>query len=178
MNRYLIPLVVFVSLVVLFRIGLNYDPHLVPSPLICKPVPAFTLPDLRDSSTSINATDLRGQIFLLNVWASWCVECRNEQPVLMDYARKHKVPIYGLNYKDTRTEAIQWLDRYGDPYVHSFYDQSGRVGIDFGVYGVPETFVVDRDGIIRDKYIGPVTEEVMKNIILPMLSKLEHPSQC
>jgi len=176
MNRYLVPLAVFVVLVVLFRIGLEHDPHLVPSPLVDKPAPVFTLPDLRNTSASINLSALRGQAFLLNVWASWCVECRNEQPVLMELAQKRKVPIYGLNYKDNRAEAIQWLDHYGDPYVKSAFDQSGRVGIDFGVYGVPETFVVDREGIIRYKHIGPVTPEVVNDILLPLLSKLEHPS--
>ena len=176
MNRYLIPLAVFVTLIALFGIGLNYDPHLVPSPMIDKPAPAFTLPNLRDASTTISSTDLRGQAVLLNVWASWCIECRNEQPVLMEFAQKLKVPIYGLNYKDTREEAIQWLDHYGDPYVHSAFDQSGRVGIDFGVYGVPETFVLDRNGIIRYKYIGPITKQAMEEIILPLLNRLDHPA--
>ena len=176
MNRYLIPLAVFVFLVVLFRVGLNHDPNLVPSPLIDKPAPAFTLPNLRDTTTTISTTDLRGQAVLLNVWASWCVECRNEHSVLMDLAGKRKVRIYGLNYKDGRAEATQWLDRYGDPYVHSAFDQNGRVGIDYGVYGVPETFVLDRNGIIRYKHIGPITPEVRDDIILPLLNKLEIPS--
>lgn len=175
MNRYLIPLAMFVLLVVLFKVGLNYDPHLVPSPLIDKPVPAFTLPNLKDNAATISSTDLRGQAVLLNVWASWCVECRNEHPVLMEFAQKLKVPIYGLNYKDTREDARHWLDRYGDPYLRSAFDQSGRVGMDFGVYGVPETFVVDRNGIIRYKQIGPITKEAMEDIILPLMNKLDHP---
>jgi cytochrome c biogenesis protein CcmG/thiol:disulfide interchange protein DsbE len=176
MNRYLIPLAVFVFLVVLFRIGLNHDPQLVPSPLIDKPAPAFTLPSLREPATNISSTDLQGQAVLLNVWASWCVECRNEQPVLLDLAEKRKVRIYGFNYKDTRAEAMQWLDRYGDPYVQSAFDENGRVGIDYGVYGVPETFVLDRNGIIRYKHVGPITPEVLNEIILPLLNKLDHPS--
>jgi cytochrome c biogenesis protein CcmG/thiol:disulfide interchange protein DsbE len=176
MNRYFLPLIFFVVLVVLFRIGLEHDPRLVPSPLIDRPAPAYTLPDLRDASVHINSADLRGQAFLLNVWASWCVACRNEHPVLMKLAQKDKVRIYGLNYKDNRDEAIQWLKRYGDPYIHSVFDQNGRVGIDYGVYGVPETFVVDRDGIIRYKHIGPVTPQAVEEIILPLLNKLDQPA--
>ena len=176
MNRYFIPLIVFIVLIAFFRIGLNYDPHLVPSPLIDKPVPVFTLPNLRDTATTMSSADLRGQAVLLNVWASWCVECRNEHPVLMEFSQNLKMPVYGLNYKDTREEAIQWLDHYGDPYVQSAFDQSGRVGIDFGVYGVPETFVLDRNGIIRYKHIGPITQKTMEDIILPLLNKLDHPA--
>ncbi|MGH8119385.1 MAG: DsbE family thiol:disulfide interchange protein [Gammaproteobacteria bacterium] len=176
MNRYLLPLAVFLVLVVLFRIGLEHDPRLVPSPLIDKPAPLYILPDLRDASANINSADLRGQVFLLNVWASWCVACRIEHPVLMALAQKGKVRIYGLNYKDTRDEAIQWLERYGDPYIHSAFDQRGRVGIDYGVYGVPETFVVDRDGIIRYKHIGPVTPQAVDEIILPLLHQLGRPT--
>jgi cytochrome c biogenesis protein CcmG/thiol:disulfide interchange protein DsbE len=176
MNRYIIPLAVFVALVVLFRIGLNYNPQIVPSPLIDKPAPAFTLPSLRDNTSIIKSTDLQGHAVLLNVWASWCIECRNEQPVLMEFKQKLKVPIYGLNYKDTRTDALQWLSQYGDPYIENAFDQNGRVGIDYGVYGVPETFVLDRNGIIRYKHIGPVTQQAMEDIILPLLNKLEHPA--
>jgi cytochrome c biogenesis protein CcmG/thiol:disulfide interchange protein DsbE len=176
MNRYIIPLAVFVALVVLFRIGLNYNPQIVPSPLIDKPAPAFTLPLLRDNTSTIKSTDLRGHAVLLNVWASWCIECRNEHPVLMEFKQKLKVPIYGLNYKDTRTDALQWLNQYGDPYIENAFDQNGRVGIDYGVYGVPETFVLDRNGIIRYKHIGPITQQAMEDIILPLLNKLELPA--
>lgn len=176
MIRYLIPLAIFLSLVVLFRIGLNYDPHRVPSPLIDKPAPEFSLPNLKDGSATVSLSDLKGQTVLLNVWASWCVQCRVEHPLLMEFARKSKVPVYGLNYKDTREDAMNWLARHGDPYRHSAFDESGRVGIDFGVYGVPETFVVDRNGIIRYKHIGPLSREAMQEIILPLLHRLNQPS--
>jgi len=175
MNRYLIPLVIFFLLVILFRIGLNYDPQRVPSPLIDKPMPAFSLPKLKDPEGVLSSEDLHGQVVLLNVWASWCVACRYEHPLLVELAHNQNARIYGLNYKDTRDEALRWLDHYGDPYVHSAFDQSGKVGIDFGVYGVPETFVLDRNGIIRYKHIGPITQQVLENTIMPLLQRLEKP---
>lgn len=176
MNRYLAPLVVFIVLVLIFRSGLDSDPGRVPSPLIDKSIPYFSLPALRDPAITVSSRDLYGQITLLNVWASWCIACRDEHPVLVELTRKQNVRIYGLNYKDTREEAIQWLDQYGDPYVQSVFDQNGRVGIDFGVYGVPETFVLDSNGIIRYKLIGPITQKTLDEIILPLLQRLEQPA--
>lgn len=175
MNRYIIPLVIFIVLFVLFRTGLNYDPRRVPSPLVDKPVPAFSLPVLKNPAETFGMDDLRGQLTLLNVWASWCSACRNEHPLLMELAQNNNTRIYGLNYKDDREEAIRWLEQYGDPYIQSVFDQNGKVGIDLGVYGVPETFVVDRDGIIRYKFIGPITAQLIKDTLLPLLERLEKP---
>lgn len=173
MNRYLIPLFLFICLVVLFRVGLDFDPRRVPSPLIDKPVPAFSLPELKNPDSTVGSDDLKGQVTLLNVWASWCIECRHEHPLLMELARKNNIRIYGLNYKDEREEAIRWLDRYGDPYIQTAFDLDGKTGIDLGVYGVPETFVVDRDGIIRYKFIGPITAQLIEETLMPLLERLE-----
>src|SRR5690606_27859604 len=131
--------------------GLALDPREVPSPLIGKPVPEFRVPVLTDPSKTLAAADLRGQVYLLNVWGSWCVSCRDEHPVLVELARRGRIPIYGLNWKDERASALAWLERFGDPYVASGVDRDGRVAIDFGVYGAPETYLVDREGIIRFK---------------------------
>ncbi len=173
MNRYLIPLAIFFLLVLLFGLGLQYDPRKVPSPLIDKPVPSFSLPLLNSKDTLFTAEDLKGQVSLLNVWASWCVACRHEHPLLVALSQNNIVRIYGLNYKDKRTDAIGWLKKYGDPYEVSIFDQQGKVGIDFGVYGVPETYILDRDAIIRYKHIGPITQEVLESNILPLIKELE-----
>ncbi|MEJ2346039.1 MAG: DsbE family thiol:disulfide interchange protein [Gammaproteobacteria bacterium] len=173
MARYLIPLAIFVTLVVFFAIGLTKDPRLVPSPLIGKAAPQFTLPTLKDPQRSLSTADLRGHVTLFNVWASWCVECRVEHPFLMDLARNQHVAIYGLNYKDTRAAALTWLDNMGDPYHVIAFDQKGSVGIDWGVYGVPETFVVDKKGVIRWKVIGPLTPKVWKDKVEPLVRKLQ-----
>ncbi|MFN2532302.1 MAG: DsbE family thiol:disulfide interchange protein [Pyrinomonadaceae bacterium] len=172
MARYLIPLVLFAILVVFLAIGLGRDPHEVPSPLINKAAPAFQLPQLRDPSKTFSAQDMRGKVSLLNVWASWCVSCREEHPLLLEYARSGAVPIYGLNYKDRRQDALSWLGDLGDPYVLSVSDVEGRVGIDYGVYGAPETYLIDRDGIIRFKQIGPLTPDVWDKKILPLVKEL------
>lgn len=173
MIRYLIPLGIFVFLVGLFIVGLNHDPRLVPSPLIDKPSPQFELPRLEDAKSSIGKADLKGKVVFLNVWASWCVECRREHPILLQLAREKQFNIIGLNYKDTREEAMRWLEQHGDPYQTSAFDQEGQVGIDFGVYGVPETFILDRKGVIRYKHIGPITREVLDADILPLMKKLK-----
>jgi cytochrome c biogenesis protein CcmG/thiol:disulfide interchange protein DsbE len=173
MKRYLLPLAVFVVLLGFLAIGLKHDPREVPSPLINKPAPAFSLPTLAAPDQMIGAKDLRGKVWILNVWASWCVACRVEHPVLVEYSKSAKVPIYGLNYKDKREDALRWLGNFGNPYLQSLSDTEGLVGIDFGVYGVPETFIIDRQGVIRLKQIGPVTPEALRDTILPMLAKLE-----
>jgi len=173
MTRFAIPLVLFILLVGFLAIGLRHDPHEVPSPLINKPAPAFQLSQLRDSSKSFSAADMRGKVWLLNVWASWCVTCRDEHPLLLQYARSGALPIYGLNYKDKREDALAWLAELGDPYVLSAADNDGRVGIDYGVYGAPETYLIDRDGIIRFKQIGPVTPDVWQKKILPLANQLK-----
>jgi cytochrome c biogenesis protein CcmG/thiol:disulfide interchange protein DsbE len=172
MMRFLIPLALFIVLVVFLAIGLNLNPREVPSPLIDKPAPAFELTRLDDPKHSLKADDLRGQVWLLNVWASWCVACLDEHPVLLAFSRSSPVPIYGLNYKDQRDAASAWLGKHGNPYTASLVDADGRVGIDYGVYGVPETFLIDRQGTIRFKHIGPVTEDVLKRKIIPMIEKL------
>ena len=172
MSRYLIPLGLFLFLLFLLLYGLQTDPRRVPSPLIGKPVPDFSLPRLKDETATLSAEDLRGQISLLNIWASWCVSCRHEHPLLVDLARRREVVIYGLNYKDDRTAALQWLNELGDPYQMSAFDQAGGVGIDFGVYGVPETYLIDSQGVIRYKHIGPLTQKDLRQVILPMIEQL------
>jgi cytochrome c biogenesis protein CcmG/thiol:disulfide interchange protein DsbE len=170
--RYLIPLVLFLGLVVFLAIGLGRDPHEVPSPLINKPAPTFQLPQLKDPSKSFSAQEMRGRVWLLNVWASWCVACREEHSMLLEVARSGTVPIYGLNYKDKRDDALAWLNELGDPYVLSVSDLDGRVGINYGVYGAPETFLIDRDGMIRFKRVGPITPDVWQKDFLPLIKEL------
>lgn len=170
--RALIPLVVFLGLVWFLAAGLWLDPKEVPSPLIGKPAPAFTLTRLDDAAQSIRREDMLGKVWMLNVWASWCVACREEHPVLVEFARKKLLPIYGLNYKDERAAGLKWIANFGNPYDASLFDQDGRVGIDFGVYGVPETFIIDREGVVRFKQIGPVTPEVLRDRIEPLVRKL------
>jgi cytochrome c biogenesis protein CcmG/thiol:disulfide interchange protein DsbE len=172
MNKYLLPLGVFGLLVVLLGVGLSLNPREVPSPLIGKPAPAFQLPQLHQPQKSFAPAELRGKVWILNVWASWCAACRDEHPVLTDLARSGIAPVYGLNYKDKRDEAIAWLKRFGDPYVVSLVDPDGRVGIDYGVYGVPETYVIDKQGVIRYKRIGPVTVEIVKQKLVPLVAEL------
>ena len=172
MSRFVIPLVLFVVLVVFLAIGLRHDPHEVPSPLINKPAPGFQLAQLRDPSRRFSAEEMRGKVWLLNVWASWCITCRDEHPLLLEYARSKAVPIYGLNYKDKREDALSWLGELGDPYVLSVSDLDGRVGIDYGVYGAPETYLIDRNGVIRFKQIGPVTPDIWQEKILPLVKDL------
>jgi cytochrome c biogenesis protein CcmG/thiol:disulfide interchange protein DsbE len=173
MSRFVLPLVIFVVLVVFLAIGLGHDPHEVPSPLINKPAPAFQLPQLHEPTKTFSAQEMKGKVWLLNVWASWCISCREEHPVLLELARAGAVPIYGLNYKDKREDAIEWLDDLGNPYLLSAADVDGRVGIDYGVYGAPETYLIDRDGVIRYKHIGPLTPDVLQGKILPLVKDLE-----
>ncbi|MBX3619034.1 MAG: DsbE family thiol:disulfide interchange protein [Rhizobacter sp.] len=172
MKRFLIPLALFIVLAVFLAIGLNHDPREVPSPLINKPAPAFTLPQL-DSDATFSPKDMAGKVWLLNVWASWCVSCREEHPVLVEFSRTKAAPIIGLDYKDQRADAKGWLSRFGNPYDLSVVDADGRVGIDYGVYGVPETYVIDKTGTIRFKQIGPVTPEVLQKRILPLIQELQ-----
>ena len=172
MLRYLIPLVLFVVLAVFLAIGLTRDPHELKSALINKPVPAFRLPQLKAADKTISNEDLRGKVWLLNVWASWCVACREEHPWLIKYAQSGVVPIYGLNYKDRREDALAWLEELGDPYMLSAVDLDGRVAIDYGVYGAPETYVIDQGGMIRLKHVGPITPDVWLDKILPVVQDL------
>lgn len=168
-RRALIPLFLFAVLVGFLAFGLTLNPRDVPSPLIDKPAPDFVLPTLRNPAGMASSQSMDGQLWILNVWASWCVACRQEHQTLMDFSAQQSIPLYGLNYKDRRTDALRWLDERGDPYRDSFYDIEGRVGIDYGVYGVPETFVIDQQGRIRYKHSGPLSPKLLHDTILPMI---------
>jgi cytochrome c biogenesis protein CcmG/thiol:disulfide interchange protein DsbE len=170
--RFILPLAVFLVLLAFLAVGLKLDPREVPSPLIGKPAPGFNLTRLDDPAKSMRREDMLGKVWMLNVWASWCAACRDEHPHLLAFARTKQLPIFGLNYKDTRDEGLGWLARFGDPYDASLFDQDGRVGIDFGVYGVPETFIIDKQGVIRFKQIGPVTPAIIETRIVPLLKEL------
>ncbi len=176
MTRYLLPLVVFLIMVGFLFAGLGLNPRQVPSPLIDKPAPVFQLQQLHDPEKILSSEDNIGKVWLLNVWASWCVACRDEHPLLVQLANAGIVPVYGLNYKDERGTALQWLKQYGDPYAVSVVDPEGRVGINYGVYGVPETYIIDKQGIIRHKQIGPVTVKSMEETILPLVKELQSQS--
>jgi cytochrome c biogenesis protein CcmG/thiol:disulfide interchange protein DsbE len=171
--RWFVPLALFAILVVFLAIGLTRDPREVPSPLIGKPAPDFTLAELHAPERTLAPADLRGQVWLLNVWASWCVSCRVEHPLLLELAKAGIVPIVGLDYKDKPDDGRAWLAQRGDPYRVSVQDVDGRAGIEWGVYGVPETFVVDKNGTIRYKHIGPVTAEALQQTILPLVRELQ-----
>lgn len=173
MNRFLLPLGAFIVLVIFLWIGLTLNPREVPSPLINKIAPTFRLPQLHDAAKTIGPEDLRGKVWLLNVWASWCVTCRQEHPLLVELERQKLVPIYGLNYKDNRDDGLALLRNSGDPYTLSAYDREGNVGIDWGVYGVPETFVIDKSGLIRHKFIGALTPELIQNKLIPLVKELD-----
>ena len=174
MSRFLIPLAIFIILAIFLGIGLTRDPKLVPSPLIGKPSPAFDLPRLNEPETKFKHTDFLGQVSIFNVWASWCGACRSEHPFLMKLAQKNAVEIYGLNYKDERNDAKRWLVQYGgNPYKAIAYDNDGRSGMDWGVYGVPETFIIDKKGIVRYKHVGPLHPEIWQEEILPLIEKLK-----
>ncbi len=167
-----IPLIVFLLLVGVLAIGLTRDPGKVPSPLIGKSVPEFSLPPVKGRTLGLSSADLRGEVSIVNVFASWCVACREEHPLLMQLKQSGFVPIHGLNYKDRPDDAARWLDEMGDPYVRTGADLDGRVGIDWGVYGVPETFVIDREGRIVYKQIGPIIPEVLNEELRPLIERL------
>ena len=174
MYKFLIPVVLFFVLVGFLFIGLYKDPSEVPSPLIGKAVPQFSLSQLSDNQDVITEKEFLGKVSLLNVWATWCYACRQEHPVLNDLADRKVTSIYGLNYKDNKADARQYLKNYGNPYTANAFDESGRVGIEWGVYGAPETFLIDKKGIIRYKHIGPLTFEYIENKILPMIHELQN----
>jgi len=173
MMRFILPLIVFLVLAAFLYVGLGLNPHEVPSPLIGRPAPAFTLPQLHDPAKKFSVAEMKGKVWMLNVWASWCVSCREEHPVLVALAQQDFVPLYGLDYKDKRDDAELWLKQGGDPYALVISDVDGRVGIDYGVYGVPETYVIDKQGVIQFKQIGPITPQSLKETILPLVAKLE-----
>lgn len=171
-KRFLLPLALFGVLVAFLAVGLQRDPHVVPSPLVSKPAPDFRLAQLIQADKVFTPAEMKGRVWMLNVWASWCVACRVEHPLLMDIARSQVVPLIGLDYKDQRPGALKFLSQNGDPYDLSAFDGDGRVGIDYGVYGVPETFVIDKNGVIRHKQIGPITTEALEKTILPLIREL------
>lgn len=172
--RFILPLLVVVTLVGLLGWGLTRNPSYVPSPLINKPVPRFSLPELKEPQVSFSSQQLQqGKVTLVNVWASWCGACRSEHDTLLQIAKSGVVPIDGLNYKDTRKAALQMLDEFGNPYQVVAQDKQGKVGINWGVYGVPETYIVDGKGIIRYKQIGPITPSIWKHKLLPIIQRLQ-----
>lgn len=173
MMRFILPFVIFIILAGFLFVGLKLDPREVPSPLVGKPAPAFVLPQLQTPAKQFSPNDMKGKVWLLNVWASWCVACEAEHPVLMELASLNLVPIYGMDYKDKRDAALSVLERRGNPYVLTVSDSDGRIGIDYGVYGVPETYVIDKQGVIQYKQIGPVTPQNLKEKILPLVAELE-----
>ncbi|MBL8429549.1 MAG: DsbE family thiol:disulfide interchange protein [Dechloromonas sp.] len=192
MNRYFWILGAFAALVALLAVGLGLNPRDVPSPLVGKPAPAFNLNVLATPEKTMGPKDMQGKVWMFNVWASWCVSCRAEHPVLVEFSKKVQVPVIGLNYKEVRGDgnfdmgkmpadderklafqrANQWLAQHGDPYTLTVMDIDGRVGIDYGVYGVPETYVIDKAGVIRMKHTGPVTPELLATKIMPLLAEL------
>ncbi|HVS83283.1 MAG TPA: DsbE family thiol:disulfide interchange protein [Pyrinomonadaceae bacterium] len=173
MNRLLLlPLILFALLVAFLLVGLRRDPHEVPSPLINRPAPAFQLPQLQEPAKTFSAQEMRGKVWLLNVWATWCVACREEHPMLLEYAKTGLVPIYGMDLKDDRAAALQMLSEEGNPYVLNAFDADGRVAIDYGVYGAPESYLIDRNGVIRFKQIGAITPDVWQKQILPLAKQL------
>ncbi len=172
-KKLLIPLAIFLVLCGFLFVGLFRDPREIPSPLIDKPAPAFSLKQLHEPDKKLALADMKGQVFLLNVWASWCVACREEHPLLVELGKQRIVPIIGLNYKDEPAAGLKWLAQNGDPYNLSVVDRDGRVGIDYGVYGVPETFLIDKQGVIRYKQIGPITVDALEKKILPLVRELQ-----
>ncbi|MGD8842737.1 MAG: DsbE family thiol:disulfide interchange protein [Gammaproteobacteria bacterium] len=171
--RYLLPLGLFLAMAALLYRGLSIDPRLVPSPLIGKAAPEFSLSELKNPEARLSNADFKGRVSLMNVWATWCVSCRAEHQVLMQLARTGAVAIYGLNYKDERPAALRWLQQFGNPYRANAFDADGRVGIDWGVYGTPETFIVDKKGVIRHKHTGPLTWDIVQQEILPLVKQLQ-----
>lgn len=173
MNKFLlIPLVLFIALVGFLLVGLHRDPHEVPSPLINKPAPDFKLSQLHEPGKSFSPQELRGKVWVLNFWGTWCVACREEHPLLIQYSKSGAIPIYGVDYKDDRRTAMQMLEEEGNPYTLTVSDPDGRTSIDYGVYGAPESYLIDRNGVIRFKQIGPITEDVWQKEFLPRARQL------
>ena len=170
---FLVPLALFGVLVVFLAIGLNRDPHEVPSPLVNKAAPMFKVAQLHAADQAFGPAEMQGKVWMLNVWASWCVACRVEHPLLVELGKAQILPVIGLDYKDKREDALKFLGQHGNPYNLSAFDSDGRVGIDYGVYGVPETFIIDKRGVIRHKQIGPITPEALEKTILPLINKLK-----
>lgn len=173
MNRFFLPLSIFIVVVGFLGVGLKLNPREIPSPLVGKAAPDFAQPHLYAPERVFSPADLKGKVWLLNFWASWCSGCKTEHPVLMELAKSAEVPIFGMDYKDQRDEAMTWLKRWGNPYPVVGVDDAGRVGINYGVYGVPETYVIDKQGVIRYKQIGPLDADTVAKTILPLVKQLE-----
>jgi cytochrome c biogenesis protein CcmG/thiol:disulfide interchange protein DsbE len=173
MMRFILPFVVFMIMAAFMYVGLGLNPREVPSPLVGKAAPSFTLPQLHEPSKQFSPQDMKGKVWLFNVWASWCTACEGEHPVFMQLARQNIVPIYGMDYKDKREDGEAWLRKHGNPYALVVSDMEGRVGIDYGVYGVPETYLIDKQGVIQYKQIGAVTPEILDEKILPLIKELQ-----
>ncbi len=171
--KYLLPLAVFGVMVWFLGQGLYLNPREVPSPLVNKPAPVFNVADLHRPELQFASEQMKGKVWILNVWASWCRACRDEHPLFVELGRQGIVPIVGLNYKDQRGDALEWLRALGNPYVASAYDVDGRVGMDYGVYGVPETYVIDKQGVIRYKHTGPVTAQSLQTKVLALVKELQ-----
>jgi len=170
--RAALPLLLLIALGGLFSVALRLDPHAVPSPLVNLPAPAFSAARLDDPATSFTREQMLGRVWLLNVWASWCTVCLDEHPALLDFAKRRQITVVGLNYKDKREFALAWLARHGNPYSLSVFDGDGAVGLDWGVYGVPETFVIDAQGVVRFKHVGALTPRVIEEHLEPLLRSL------
>lgn len=170
MARFIVPIVVFAGLVAVFFVGLGRDPSELPSPFLGQPAPTFELPALQDPDATVSSSDYAGKLALVNVWATWCVGCAQEHDYLMQLSARNDVPIYGLNWRDNRADALAWLERLGDPYVASGFDGDGRVGIDWGVYGAPETFLISPDGIVLHKHLGPLDEATWQRDFEPKIA--------
>jgi cytochrome c biogenesis protein CcmG/thiol:disulfide interchange protein DsbE len=172
-SKFLWPLIVFVLLVGVFVIGLTKDPSRIPSPLLGNPAPEYALPSLQNPGVEVGSADFQGKMALVNIWATWCPGCRQEHGFLMELAAEDILPIYGLNWRDNRPDALQWLQTLGNPYVTSAFDVDGRVGIDWGAYGAPETFLVDSNGMVVHKHIAPLTREIWERDFMPLIRQLE-----
>lgn len=173
MARFILPFVIFMIVAAFLFIGLGLNPHEVPSPLVGKPAPAFSLPQLHEPEKQFSLQDMKGKVWLFNVWASWCTACEYEHPLFMELSRQNLVPLYGMDYKDKREDGMAWLQKHGNPYTLVVSDTEGRVGIEYGVYGVPETYLIDKQGVIQYKHIGMVTEKDLSEKILPMVKELQ-----
>jgi len=173
MLRYLLPIAVFAIMIPVFIIGLDRNKSELPSPLLDQMAPTFALPSLHDADRMVGSGNYKGKVALVNVWATWCGACRTEHPYLMELAARNEIPIFGLNWRDQRSPAIDWLERLGDPYFETAYDEDGRVGIDWGVYGAPETFLISAEGKVLFKYISPMTEQVWQEEFLPRIRAAE-----
>ena len=173
MNRYLLPIVAFAALIVAFGIGLGKDPSKLPSPFIDKPAPAFDLPALQDLTKRVSNANFEGQTVLVNFWATWCIGCRQEHMFLMRLSETGTIPLYGINWRDNRREAIRWLDELGDPYIATGYDGGNHTGIDWGVYGAPETFLIDGNGTVLYKHVGPLDENTWQREFVHRIQAVE-----